>query len=60
MDKSRLGDPYEEWENEGGSVGHIQMVNFPEMTQAENKRYKDELKKRMEKKVPLGFVKEGN
>jgi hypothetical protein len=43
------------WEKDAGSVGNISLINWPDVSAAENKKYRDELREREAKKVRLGF-----
>ena len=53
----RLGSEFPEgWEKDAGSVGEAKMVNWPELTVAEQKKYREELREKQKKKIKLGFM----
>lgn len=43
------------WEMPAGSVGYISLINYPELTPAETKKFRKQLEKAEKRKIQLGF-----
>lgn len=42
-------------EKDAGSIGSINLINWPDATAAENKKFREELREREARKMKLGF-----
>ena len=53
--RKRADEFPEGWEQGAGSIGHISLIDWPDFTATDMKKYRDDMKARERRKLPLGF-----